>query len=343
MASRQVGGEGGTSSGGSHSRENKKRQHDALTDDEEMSISQEILEALKTQNNLLRSMNAHLGSIDTRLGCIERQASSIDSSSQRQWRQYLSAEDPVVAGSWKFVESQGENREQKNAQSSLSAKDLIKMRMRKKAERSMQTGSFGVPDSEGLVLKGLEFPERTIHPNVDWNLNSTSVFFFFLPPTWSDTHGYVRNHLPQIMFNDKAELCEKSGIYSMTIKYNKQNPTPGSNLDAAIIIGETEFHNLGFAVAEGADWDRLLLYSLIPTMPEASLPGFTVKSLSQGRMEMNSISGSIQTKTRLSFSEGRLHQRPFGTSFHSQTIESIQSTFVCMPTVARANHFLRLC
>ena len=66
----------------------------------------------------------------------------------------------------------------------------------------------------------------------------------------------TRNLLAQLVFNDKAELNHKSGIYSLTIKYNVSSGN--TTQDAAIIIGEMEFHSSGCVIAEGADWDRLL-------------------------------------------------------------------------------------
>ena len=73
-------------------------------------------------------------------------------------------------------------------------------------------------------------------------------------PPWT---GNTR-HLPtQIVFNEKAELMHKSDIYSLALNYNMSSSV-AQNQDAAIIIGEIEFHSKGYVLAEGADWDRLL-------------------------------------------------------------------------------------
>ena len=59
--------------------------------------------------------------------------------------------------------------------------------------------------------------------------------------------------------------------------------------DAAIIIGEMEFHSKGYAIAEGADWDRLLnnqRQTQLPHTPEelGELQlGKSVKSQSHGK------------------------------------------------------------
>ena len=81
-----------------------------------------------------------------------------------------------------------------------------------------------------------------------------------MTPIWlndnSNGSGGTRNLLAQLVFNDEAELNHKSGIYTLTIKYNVSSGN--TTQDAAIIIGEMEFHSSGYAIAEGADWDRLL-------------------------------------------------------------------------------------
>jgi len=62
------------------------------------SLNQQILEALKTQNQLLTS-------IDARLGRIEQQPSSMAVGRQSTRRQHPTAQ--LNPGSWRFVESDG--------------------------------------------------------------------------------------------------------------------------------------------------------------------------------------------------------------------------------------------
>ena len=118
------------------------------------------------------------------------------------------------------------------------------------------TSAFGKIDKEGLVLTGESYlcVQDTYHPARKQSGYGQPVenVALWANESWSDS----RNLLTQLVFNGKAELMHKSGIYSLVIKYNG---SPGiHNQDAAIIVGEMEFHSKGYVMAEGADWDRLL-------------------------------------------------------------------------------------
>ena len=67
---------------------------------------------------------------------------------------------------------------------------------------------------------------------------------------------------PDLIFrckDGKAEINQKSGIYLLKVKYNMDQSCSGnSNYVAGIVIGEVTFNSEGYAIAEGADWDRLL-------------------------------------------------------------------------------------
>ena len=168
-----------------------------------------------------------LRSIDARLGRIERQGQQLGGSRQPQLRlrdASSSTTSSTILGSWKF--------------------------------KTNSKYSFVKVDEEGLVLIGYHFNNNNgSHPARHLNQSLTS--FDGMAPKWvNDSNWGTRNVLAQLVFNDKAELNHKSGIYTLTIKYNKSSGN--SNQDAAIIIGEMEFHSSGLAIAEGADWDRLL-------------------------------------------------------------------------------------
>ena len=144
------------------------------------SLNQQILEALKKQNQLLTS-------IDARLGRIEQQPSSM-ARRQRPTAQ-------MNAGSWRFAEGDG----------AKAAKPL-----------------YGSIDEEGTVLVGSVGKKHTVVP---FNKN------FFIPRPTSilspsdeiirNSEDSIRDLLPKLHFNEKAELGQRSGIYVLTIKYNK--------------------------------------------------------------------------------------------------------------------------
>jgi len=183
----------------------------------------DIVEAEGSVNEQILTV---LRSIDARLGRIERQGQQLGGRQPlSRLRDASSTTTSIVTGSWKF--------------------------------KTNTKYSFVKVDEEGLVLIGYHFNNPLgSHPARHHNQSLTS--FDSMAPKWvndSNSSG-TRNVLAQLVFNDKAELNHKSGIYTLTIKYNVLSRS--SNQDAAIIIGEMEFHSSGYALAEGADWDRLL-------------------------------------------------------------------------------------
>lgn len=104
-----------------------------------------------------------------------------------------------------------------------------------------------IGDTFGCWLNGVYNPDMKFGQSTDWK-----------------STGRVRLLIPQIRFNGKENIMHKSGIYSLTIKYNNSNNVTsctakaGSKQEAGIIIGEISFDSNGYVTAEGADWDRLL-------------------------------------------------------------------------------------
>jgi len=76
-------------------------------------------------------------------------------------------------------------------------------------------------------------------------------------PPWSDRYK-TRPLLSHVVFNKEAELKLKTGVYLLSIKYCKGSEKKYATSEAGIIIGEMDFNNSGYAMAEGVDWDRLL-------------------------------------------------------------------------------------
>ena len=135
---------------------------------------------------------------------------------------------------------------------------------------NIPTSTFGKTDDEGLVLSGHAYFENKFSRYLHSNHPSISGGFEYgiqhhckgqspSAPVWLQSihnGGNVRDLLPQIVFNNKAEIMQKSGIYTLDVKYNASAEI--QNQDAGLIVGEMEFNSSGYAYAEGADWDRLL-------------------------------------------------------------------------------------
>ena len=174
-----------------------------------------------------------LKSIDARLGRIEKQGQKLGGG-QTQFQNTPSSsstQTPVIQGSWKF-----------------------------KYPSSFKSSSkYGKVSEEGLVLTGELYFDRSHPVGLYSSYHSKHDYYFSnLAPQWVTNYpsGSSRNLLPQLVFNDMKELNLNSGIYSLTTQYNASEGN--TTQDAAIIIGEIEFHSSGYAIAEGADWDRLL-------------------------------------------------------------------------------------
>jgi hypothetical protein len=216
-------------------------------------VSQQLLETLKTQNGLLKSIDKGAKSMEARLGRMERQLQGCGNPRHRQVHPAPPAPPTVQHGSWKFVETQG------GAAAATVA-----------AASKQQILDCGWPNGEGratfeqVVGEGLKLkadtwlPNCYRHPTISTDTREHSSerdTLGYYVPRWSNEY---RQLLPQLQFNDQATLKLKSGIYALTVKYHMPRKRADSSREAAVIIGEIEFINTGYAVAEGADWDRLL-------------------------------------------------------------------------------------
>ena len=209
--------------------------------------------------------------IDTKLGRIEGQLQQArrphQRESQRNARQRRSVgpsflhqpSDTFVQGSWTFVESPDTIRRRERHQ-----KEDDETKLRGYSCTYYYDGSFGkAGNSDGVGLKGEHYPTSFLQSNglfyYRLGLGPYSSSFLHQVPGWSNRHSECRLLLSQLTFNGKAEIQHKSGIYKLNIKYSVVDG--GGNDDsseAGIIVGEVEFNNRGYVVAEGADWDRLL-------------------------------------------------------------------------------------
>jgi len=236
-------------------RKSTKRKHDI--DEAEGSVNEQILAVLR--------------SIDARLGRIERQGQLGSRQPQsNRLRDASSSTIPIVPGSWKFKYSSSLESSLKSIHDQRHGNSR-----RARAPPPVPTSAFGKVSEEGLVLIGEEyvgpsssaglFTRGFIHPAGGRGQSWTDGLYSGISdsdmtPRWvndlSESNFGTRNLLARLVFNDKKELDHKSGIYTLTIKYNVS--LGNNDQDAAIIIGEMEFHSEGHAIAEGADWDRLL-------------------------------------------------------------------------------------
>lgn len=241
-------GRRGSGQGGNRDGPSKRQEHDStmnLPIHNHVSVNQQILEALQAQNNLLQTQNTLLQSIDRRLGRIERQDQG-NSRMQGRGRAQLPIQS-VQEGTWKFAESPETVRQRE-----LYQKE-VKTLSNWSDNRSLESyGSFGKVDSEGLVLLNESYPLRGYF-SMSSNFHQCQDIS---PPPWSGNNT-VRRLLPHLLFNNKGELNLKSGVYLLTIKFSSCKKNDPSN-EAGIIIGEMEFNNRGYAMAQGADWERLL-------------------------------------------------------------------------------------
>lgn len=196
-------------------------------------IGQQILETLQAQTELLRSMDTKLG---LQLELLRNQARP---NNRRHQQRGGSVPPQTVQGAWEFCQSAAASRQRKH-------------------NRDGTTKSYGkIEESSGLVLIGedLLYTGRD-HPSVTTDIYGYGGQARNFKPNWS-ARPDLRELLPELAFEDKKELKHESGVYSLTIRYNcceQQNITKVSG----IIVGEIEFNNEGFVLAEGADWDRLL-------------------------------------------------------------------------------------
>lgn len=237
----------------------RKRAHKGEDDEAEASENVRILEMLKAQNSLLQS-------IDARLECMVWQRQDYTARLLSQKNQ---GSDVVNAGQWKFLV---EN------QSWLSTlvepiSSTYHYRVPSTKEAPKEPPSYGRTNNEGLVLAGDTFPKN--HPPS----YSSSTVNLSLPdeymPNWTgiiissnSKNDKIRSSLPQLVFSDKARLVRDSGVYELSISYNSSGQNQTLN-DAGIVIGEIEFNNQGYVMAEGADWDRLLVGQRQTQLPYA--------------------------------------------------------------------------
>ena len=162
-----------------------------------LSLNEQLINVLNTQNSLLRS-------IDARLGRIERHGQPLGGRHGQGRSSSLALDaQSAVNGSWKFLESSGGASQRQNQ------KDSNRIAGR---GRSVVVSVLGKVEEDGQVLLGE--PYRTSsslsethssghYGNFD-NCNTGSI------PSWT---GNTRHLLTQIAFNEKAELMHKSGIF----------------------------------------------------------------------------------------------------------------------------------
>ena len=283
---------------------NKRRQvfnHDDGEVEQEtpdlLSVSQQIIEALQTQNRILRSM-------DSRLERLERQ--DHHGNGLRQHRPTIARE--IVQGSWKFLEPQ-------------QVSNLKKEANKKQRYTSVPSyaRSYGKADGDGLILEGNCWATSQARPG---NIRDE----FDPQPAWSNEE--IRFELPQLVFNNMVEIQNGSGVYQLKIKYNA---TREKQVDAGIIVGEIEFSNQGFVNAEGADWDRLLNKQKQTQLPYSN--GASDENyLNRGWMVWSLSFVWMSTKIQL-FTRKEIHRRKcFGMFLPSQTIAIIPTLFACLLT-----------
>ena len=161
-------------------------------------------------------------------------------------------------------------------------------------------------------------------------------------PKWS--LGNTRDVLPQLVLNVDAELKMKSGVYGLTVKYNIiDTPNQALHHEDGIVIGEVEFSSNGFAMAEGADWDRLLSEQRQTKLPydhgARGMPMWmrAAKYPSLGRMEMNSSFRLIRTKTQSYSRRAICLKKSFGTSlllqYKQSQVSGLSSSLLLFPRI----------
>jgi hypothetical protein len=212
--------------------------------EEDVDVQQQIVDALKIQNDLLRSM-------DARLGRIERQGGSLRPGAASVARRHSSlTTGTIIGGSWNFAEAPEATRhkEQQRIQ-------------RERKSSNARRGSYGRIEEKGKVLSGAE-GYLTIHPSKP--CAPYGGVYESYKPEWSGS-STTRSLLPLLELDGKAELQLKSGIYALVVKYtcnssgkDQLDPLNTNKMEAGIIVGERELNSEGFVMAEGADWDRLL-------------------------------------------------------------------------------------
>jgi len=248
-------------------------------------------DALKTQNDALQTQTASLRTqievlkgMDTRLLRIEQQTPG-KHQRQRRGCNIVAQSRPhdVIYGTWTFVESaevarrkeqKERERQEREKQAENETRHLGAVEKQQRARERLlayQQGNlrfFGLIEDDGLVLLGEKFPpppfrghDNSIFPSQQ----PEGCITGYLQPAWSGGVSNLPVHdlLPVLAFNGETELKQKSGIFSLTVTHNCSTTNtdrypPNLEQEAAIIVGQIAFSNDGCAMAEGADWDRLL-------------------------------------------------------------------------------------
>ena len=253
---------GGRGRGSPQDHEGSKRKRGNVDDgtleedstDIDINVHQQLLNTLRTQNNLLNTQNNILNtqtnllrSIDAHLGRMERGERQLGRGQSR--RPEGQSTQKSVPGSWKFSKPG-------SFDSTFRAlyQDTYRLSFyqSKCANISIPSSAYGEINGDGLVLTGHNY----------WTEKHPSIYFCMLDQleTWQPLWAIAKNVqglLAQLAFNDKSKLMLRSGIYSLVIKYNVPDPNRYQQ-DAGIIVGEVDFNSAGYALAEGADWDKLL-------------------------------------------------------------------------------------
>ncbi|KAL3906783.1 MAG: hypothetical protein SGARI_003844 [Bacillariaceae sp.] len=110
------------------------------------------------------------------------------------------------------------------------------------------------------------------------------------------------------------EIGLQSGIYALSIRYNKNDEYDTS--EAGIIIGEIEFNNKGFVMAEGADWDRLLNNQKQTQLPYShgarGLPTWKERRISEPWVDGDELKFRLDTnENTIVFQKGNTPKKTF--------------------------------
>ena len=190
------------------------------------SQNKQILEALKSQSNTLKSIDSSLRqSMDHR---------------QIPWKQHKRIDQTpskVVTGPWAFVESKV-NSTYRVLYGQCSNSELLV---------DSKQNLIAIDHDKWLDDNGIS----SFSYEREWLEYHSISRTILCKDQRSD-----RSLIPQLSINGNVNVMLNSGIYSLAIRFS----TDESNCykEAAIVVGETSFSSDGYVRAEGADWDRLL-------------------------------------------------------------------------------------
>lgn len=241
-------------------------------------------------NRLVLEAMSILRSIDSRLERLERHVMSQRHVGQRLERE--PAAPPIVVGSWKFdsptafakhqvcwrdeTVSKHHMEERKcfvtGYGTTVASKDIPQVELLESSANEVSRSSVSAASSGHASLA--EATSSSVSPVIGNSLCSQifPIYEYVVltsrtdqvrhdpstpsPPPWWYTQ---KSRLPKLLFNDGA-LLQKSGIYSLSLRFNKTGGMTRHTVDyrSAIIIGNIEFNMDGYVTAEGADWEKLM-------------------------------------------------------------------------------------